>query len=196
RVLADAAVCGALLGIYSGLFVGVPAGGVGDRIALSLRDTAFGFVLGACFLGVWLLLQVAPALIPIRIGAGSLAAAAGAVLWRYTGRHRAASGALALHNPAVGGIIGAGAGSALVFGILFAATLPSRGLSGNIIGAAVVGALTVGLPAGAITGGLTQYTFWWTNNLSGKGMQILGLTLILVAFLAQIAQPSTQLLGQ
>jgi hypothetical protein len=193
-ILTQVALYSALLGMYSGLFVGVPAGGLGHRVVLSLRDAAVGFVLGACTLGFWQLLQRAD-MFPIRIGAGGLAAAAGAVLWRYTGRHRTPAGAQALHSPAVGGIIGAVAGWALAFGILFAATFPSGAPPADIAGRVAIFALTVGVPAGVFTGGLTQYTFWWANSLPEKGMEVLGLTLILMAFLAQIAQPLTQVLG-
>jgi hypothetical protein len=70
----------------------------------------------------------------------------------------------------------------------------STWLPGLIVFTAL-GSLIIAFIPGALIGGLTRSIFWWVNTLPPRGMEVIGIVLILCTFALQALQPLVILLG-
>jgi hypothetical protein len=193
RAVRDVVILGTLLGMYYGLFVDPPDAPYKRRFPFSVRDALVGLVTATGFTGLFLLVNRSTAEIPLRIAAGGVAGRVLAGVWRAANHQRVAADARPRLVSRAGTFIGLIAGYFLVLAMELAITVPSHGVTLAVMSSVVVLAFVVGTPAGAVTGALTPYVFWRVNSLGSKGMQVLGLGFIFLAFFMQILEPLAQL---
>lgn len=102
-----------------------------------------------------------------------------------------------------GAVIGAVTGMALLFvGLLvFDSTYILRTLTQSGDWSVVRGQLAIAahlslaaIIPGGVTGGITRHLFWRINTMRPRGLEILGIWFILMAFLAQAVDPLLTLL--
>jgi hypothetical protein len=191
----DAALLGAFLGLYNGLFVSDPATSSKLHFPFSFVDAVIGFLVTTLVVGLLLWLHNGYIAMPIRTIAGGAGGAIIAGLWRSANRLGSQAEARPPLFTWIGLLLGSVAGFTLVFVILFAQTLPKYGVDLNLVGSIAIICFFIGVFPGAITGALTRYLYWWVNTLDSKAMEALGIFLILLGFLAQIVEPTFQLIN-
>jgi hypothetical protein len=184
-----AALFGALPGLFNGLFVGEPTEGSRRRLAFSLRDGGAGFVVGFVCVGVadWIGRPV-QAELARAVAAGVIGAVLGA-FWRGLNRIQVQPGKRPPLVSLVGLIIGLVSGGALLLIVVLAIFFGAHQSTTDFVGLWLVPALMFGGAAGAVTGGVSRFTFWWANSLPPRGLEIIGILLILAAFVAQAITP-------
>jgi hypothetical protein len=194
-VVLEVVFLGALLGTYNGLFVDAPAEAYPQRFPFSPRDAFVGLLVAAGFLGLELSVNGATTAVPLRIATGGVAGGILAGFWRVTHHQQVTAPARPPLVSWASILIGLLAGFVLVLAVLLGIAVPGHGMTVRVVGSAAAFAVTVGFPAGGIAGALTPYVFWRVNALGEKGMQVLGLALILLAFCLQVVEPIAQLVG-
>jgi hypothetical protein len=197
------AAFGAALGTFNGLFVDAPDASGKRRRFFSLRDAGNGFVViliyillaflvyGLLFrLNLTSLFEVG-ALLPLVGGAAVGGLIAG--VWRFINRSRAQSAPRPHLFSGRGCLIGMGLGLAFLAIALVGLFAFSGALTTEIVLGIVIFAIVAGLPGGGITGGISRYIFWWANELPPRGLEVIGILLILLAFVAQAIEPVLRL---
>ncbi len=203
------ALTGVVIGGFNGFFVDPPGTLAKRRFAFSVRDATVGalvtFILYAIAAAFDTMGNYVSRLFPygfyVMIAAWPVAG-----FWRRLNRDRAATDVRPRWFSGKGSLIGALAGFVLLFLFLAPNILidafgpPKNGLPDSVAARAVLVAVVVvifglflGAPAGAVVGGISRYVFWWANSLPERRMQVIGVILILVAFVAQAVEPVTGL---
>jgi hypothetical protein len=217
-IIFQVAMIGALIGTLNGLFVDAPdAPERQHRVAFSMVDLVLGAGLALVYLiiteiGEWRVFGVAGnrpltdlvTAIPVIL----VVAFAGGV-WRSVNRRRfgtkEAPPLVSLQGASIGcamgaAVIGAAQAGTSVATILMVAPRiafseqAARTVVAQLFAALLV-CLLVGALAGALTGALSRYIFWWAARLPERTMQVIGVELIIVSFLAQAITPLAGILA-
>ena len=211
-IIFEVAMIGALIGTLNGLLVDDPDMPEHQRrLSFSLVDLGLGAGVALAYMLVveiveWRVLGVAGknalselvTAIPVIL----FVAFAGSI-WRSVNRRHfgtvEAPPLVSLHGAAIGSamgaaVIGAGQLGTSVVTMVIVATRMS--LSAHVTStleaqlfAALMVCMLVGALAGALTGALSSYVFWWAACLPERTMQVIGVELIIVSFLAQAITP-------
>ncbi len=198
--LAAFAYAGSLLGAYNGLFVDAP-GVVRSRRVVSPADGVVGGVLGA---GAGLLaLQVLPTwphlalttqtMLLFAVVAG-LAGGMVASIWRSLNRDRHNSGAarpplFSRRGCVLGGV------AALLLPAAVYSVLLVQGDTAAVLSPYTLPTVAIVAVAGGVIGGLSRSIFWWVNTLPQRSLEVIGVLLILLAFVIQAVEPVLTLVG-
>jgi len=207
------AITGVVIGAFNGFFVDSPEIPAQRRFAFSVKDAFVGALVTFTLYAIASAFDTMGNYITRVFPYGLYVALAGwlvAGFWRRLNRNRSDTGVRPSWFSWKGFLIGAFAGWVLLVLflvpdlIIFALNPPPGVLPDStparialfvVFGVfLVLIALILGGPAGAVVGGFSRYMFWWANSLPERGMQIIGVTLILVAFVAQTVEPVTGLL--
>jgi hypothetical protein len=217
-IVFEVALIGALIGTLNGLFVGDPDLPEHQRrFTFSFVDFGLGAGVALVYLTVmevveWRVFGVA-GISPVTDFATAapdllVIAFAGGV-WRSVNRRRFGSveapPLVSLHGAAIGCAMGAAmigaaqlASSVATVLIVVTRTPPSARATSTLVTqvlAALLVCLLVGALAGALTGAVSRFVFWWATRLPERTMQVIGVELIIVSFLAQAITPLAGLLS-
>jgi hypothetical protein len=192
---------GVTIGSMNALFVSAPGAEVKRRWPLSARDALLGFAVTVVYAVILEVLSAAltgPSSDPIgeAIDIAGIALGGGIVasFWRVINRSQPTTSARPRLFSGRGFLIGMLTGvSFLTLAIFLAFYVFARtGGSDNPIIALIVSllfGLVLGALPGGLSGGFSRYAFWWANNLPDRGLEVIGILLVLLAFAAQTVQP-------
>jgi hypothetical protein len=105
----------------------------------------------------------------------------------------AAESRIAVVSVLAGSAIGVAVVFVVVFGEVLLLVMRHSGIFLNWRDVAVIG-LGFGLATGLV-GGLTRFFFWRVNSLRPRGLEVMGIWCILLAFVAQAIDPVLTVLG-
>jgi len=194
--IAFAAGC-ALLGLFNGVFVDATAVPAPAKRRFSPSDALVG--MGICVVGAPLYALAGPNVPALPTSGGAVLAYTGAAalfglgaggIWRFINRSPSRAGGRPPLFSGKGFLIGCLTATLLPLAVI-AVTLLARPASAEEIPLRLW-LLTIGLACagGGVTGGISRYVFWWANALPAHHMEIIGIWLICMAFLAQAVEPT------
>jgi hypothetical protein len=217
-IVFEVAIIGALIGTLNGLFVGDPdLPEHQHRFTLSFVDLGLGAGVALVYLMLMEVVEwrvfgaagISPLTDFVTAVPDILVIAFAGGVWQSVNRRRFGSveapPLVSLHGTAIGCAMGAAVigvaqlGSSVATVLIVVTRTPLSAQTTSILvtqlSAALLVCLLVGALAGALTGALSRYVFWWAARLPERTMQVIGVELIIVSFLAQAITPLAGLLS-